>query len=537
MNFLPSSLKIVKAFGALAMMASLNAYAQSSSNLDWHHKDPELDSVAGVSTIKAYDFVKGKKAEKVIVAIIDSGIDIHHEDLQGKIWVNSNEIPGNGIDDDGNGYVDDIHGWNFLGNNDGTNVVEETLVITRVYNYLKNLSESDKKELGKKHIEHLEAGEKEYLEYLAKSHIRLKKLESDLEKYISSHDLVIKAFDKEDYTDKDLISWKNLEHNEKDLQDALISLIELRDKYPSKEKVEAYIKNYQNKLSYYLNPYFDTHKIKGDISWDMKDNSYGNADVVATDNRHGTHVAGIIGANRENELGVQGIAEHVELMCLRAVPDGDERDKDIALAIRYAVDHGAKIINMSFGKKYSLNTEAVNAAIDYAHQNDVLMVKSAGNNALDNDEVLYYPLVTHDMKESAHWLVVGATKPEMDEDLVATFSNYGKKNVDVMAPGYKINSTLPDGKYGKLSGTSMATPLVAGMAAMIKSYYPTLKMSEIKEILIKTSVAQNDYKVRVPRPERDDERDLSKLKKISKSGGIVNLYEALKEADKRSANL
>jgi cell wall-associated protease len=264
---------------------------------------------------------------------------------------------------------------------------------------------------------------------------------------------------------------------------------------------------------------------------DLNDRFYGNNDVMATNPMHGTHVAGIIGAVRNNGIGINGVADNVRIMAIRAVPDGDEHDKDIALAIRYAVDNGAKVINMSFGKSFSPQKKWVDDAMKYAESKDVLLVHAAGNESTDIDHAENYPnpIYQQNGKRTTNWISVGASGPEADE-LAASFSNYGKKEVDVFSPGVKIYSTLPGGNvYGNEQGTSMASPVTAGLAALILSYYPELSASQVKEIIIKSVTPVTG--LQVFKPSKEGEENLVTFSDLSASGGVINATEAIKLAE------
>ena len=295
-------------------------------------------------------------------------------------------------------------------------------------------------------------------------------------------------------------------------------------------------KRQQDKLNYAYNPDFDPRStiIKDDYS-NSSESVYGNNDTEGPDALHGTHVAGIVGAVRNNDVGMNGVANNVQIMSVRTVPDGDERDKDVANAIRYAVDNGASIINMSFGKGYSWDKKVVDDAVKYATKKDVLIVHAAGNSAMDNDKTVFFPVNKYDKacgmlwwkkKKSKNWIEVGALSYKSGEDAVATFSNYGQNNVDIFSPGVQIYATLPDNQYRYLQGTSMASPVVAGVAAVLRSYFPSLKASQVKEIIMNSAVPV-DLKVKKP---GDKSGDLVDFKTLSVQGGAINLHNAVQMA-------
>ena len=441
---------------------SAKAIAQPvDGTLNWYNQEGQ-----GMFTEKAYKYLKKKESKTVIVGVIDSGVDIEHKDLDGKIWVNSGEIAGNGIDDDNNGYIDDIHGWNFLGNAAGEHVNEARLEKTRILAALApkydgidpNSIEKDAEyELYLKVKEEVASGRAQFEQYMG----MLDKLPEDAQNYIKSQ------------------------------------------------------------MDYNLNVDFDDRSLIGDDPNDFSDINYGNADVEGPDALHGTHVSGIIGAIRGNALGGDGVAENVKIMVLRAVPNGDEFDKDIALAVRYAVDNGAEVINMSFGKAYSPHQKEVYEAFKYADSKGVLLIHAAGNDAKDIDVEPNYPtsMYSFQTEQLDHFVTIGASTKNKGSELVASFSNYGAKGVDVFAPGFEIFNAVPQSEYMNLQGTSMAAPMVAGAAAMLKSYFPKLTMKEIKEIMYETSI-------KYPKVEGFAEKSVT--------GGVINIYKAAKACKKRS---
>lgn len=518
---------VVSFSSLLAQTPELPADSAITAPVNWFNLDAEQYFVQGVSTEKAYEFLKGKKSEKVVVAVIDSGVDIEHEDLQGKIWVNEDEIPGNGIDDDQNGYVDDVHGWNFIGGADGSHVDQDTYELTREYVKLKqkyegvSLDDIPKKE--QEYYVHImdefekKRGEMEQqysgFQFFAKSYTRSSKL---LEAYLDVEEVTADMLG-------DIESEDEVVQTSVSIMDYALSM------GFSKDQFQEYEDYYSGGLEYGYNPDFDPRHIVGDNYEDLSERYYGNNDVDGPDSRHGTHVAGIIAANRNNDLGMQGIAENVAIMAIRAVPNGDERDKDIANAIYYAVDNGAKVINMSFGKSYSPQKEAVDKAVQYAESKGVLLVHAAGNSSEDIDEMPNFPTkkFADSRKEADNWIEVGASSWKSDEAFVAEFSNYGRKTVDVFAPGVDLYSTTPEQQYENLSGTSMASPVTAGVAALIMSYYPELDAEQVKEIILESTVKLG--KMKVIRPGQEDE--LVGFDKLSRTGGVVNAYEAIKLAE------
>ncbi len=490
----------------------------------WAHADLVTDTIPGMSVDKAYQFLEDKKGETVIVAVIDSGIDIEHEDLKDVLWTNPKEIPGNNIDDDKNGYVDDIHGWNFLGG-DGV-AAPEQLELTRLVAELNtrfegktadDISDKDKADF-EKYQKYLE----DYNKASEKHFATMDRL-AQIEGVITS---VKKYIGKETLTLEDL---KAVETDDLSIKGQVNGLIGMFSNGFDEASFNDYYKSQKSNKSYDLD--FDGRAIVGDNPEDIKDVNYGNGNVIGSKDAesHGTHVSGIILASRTNGLGMRGVAHNAKLMSVRAVPDGDERDKDVALAIRYAVDNGAKVVNMSFGKSYSPNKEWVIDAIKYAEKHDVLLVHAAGNSSEDIDVSDNWPNDSFDkvIEVADNVLTVGAMSINNNENLPATFTNYGKKNVDVFAPGVQIYSTIPKNEYAKFSGTSMASPEVAGIATLVRSYYPELTASQVKHIIMNSGTKLN-LDVLVP-GKKGEKTNFSNL---SISGKVANAYNALILADK-----
>ncbi len=522
-------------------MQSLQAQAPEN----WFHLDSKADGYNGVSSDKAYnELLTGMQSKTVVVAVIDSGVDTEHEDLAPVMWVNSDEVPGNGIDDDNNGYIDDIHGWNFIGGKNG-NVDADTYEATRVYKKLnaKYANVNGEKLKGKK--------KREYDMYMTVKNEVESKLETataQLESLKATKTMLNGALDALDKAlgDKPLtkaaVEGLDVSNNEQlaIAQNVLGRIWSQGEEVGSvqeiREEVADQIKQggeyYQGQVDHAYNVDFNPRTIIGDNYADSYEKGYGNNTYEGPDAFHGTHVAGIIAAARNNGKGMNGVADNVRIMTLRAVPNGDERDKDVANAIIYAVDNGASIINMSFGKGFSWDKVAVDKAVKYACKNDVLLVHAAGNAAQNNDTAENYPRDEYFKKNgkpkgkyASCWMEIGALSWKDGADLPATFSNYGKKNVDVFAPGVAIYSTTPDDNYRNAQGTSMASPVVAGVAAMLRSYFPTLSAQQTKDILMKSSIKMTN-KVNVP----GSDDGMKSFSTLSVSGGIVNAYSAVKMA-------
>jgi len=516
----------------IGMMAS-NLMAQAPQN--WFHLDPSKDGVPGMATESIYKRLpKTKKGKTVVVAVIDSGVDYKHEDLKDVMWVNEDEIPNNGIDDDKNGYIDDINGWSFLGNAKGENVVHDNLEVTRLYATLKKKFEGkDPATLSKKDkIEYAK-----YEEYKAVVEKGRQGAEGNLKQFAvvkEMYDQLVKGLGTDNPSLNDLKKFKTTDQRLNGIKGIFVQGIEAGETFKSMaaQILEAY-DHYYSQLNYNYNPDYNPRTIVGDNYADVNERFYGNNDVKGPDSKHGTHVAGIIGAKRGNNIGMDGVADNVRIMSVRTVPDGDERDKDVANAIRYAVDNGATVINMSFGKGYSPDKPAVDAAVKYAMEKDVLLIHAAGNDGKNLDLTNNYPNDHFEKKgkpgkkSATNWVEVGALNADLGENMAAEFSNYNPEYVDVFAPGAEIYATTPENTYENLQGTSMAAPMVAGVAAILRSYFPDLAADQIKEVLIASSVKQNR---KVIKPGTQDEKvDFSSL---SKSGGIVNVEKAVELAAK-----
>ncbi|MES2589548.1 MAG: S8 family peptidase [Bacteroidota bacterium] len=513
-------IKLTFSFFALGLTSTIFGQVDKDV-LNWYN-----GSGSGMQTEKAYKKLKKKKTTTVIVAVIDSGIDIEHKDLEGKIWVNSKEIAKNGIDDDKNGYIDDIHGWNFLGNASGQNQNDACLEKTRIYRKLKDKYEKlDPNEVS-------DADTQEY-ELYKKVRKEVREEKDNYEQVLQQLDqlpmilqmvpgMVENAIGKKEYTLKDLESWKPADEQMMQIKQIAVAMKtgELTEEVIKEQKAQI-----QSMVDFNLNVNFNDREFIGDNPYDFSDTKYGNNDVEGPDALHGTHVGGIIGAIRGNNLGGDGVATDIKLMSLRAVPNGDEQDKDIALAIRYAVDNGAQVINMSFGKGYSPNQKEVYEAFQYADSKGVLLIHAAGNDAADVDNTDNFPssMYSFQTKKLDHYLTIGASTRFPKEKLAADFSNYGQTKVDVFAPGHDIYNSVPQSEYKKLNGTSMAAPMVAGVAAMLKSYFPSLSMLQIKEAMLKSAKSYKGSKQRMP-----GSGDLVDFAKLSTTGSVIDVYAAVK---------
>ena len=508
---------------------------------DWTNADLLTDTIPGMSVNKAYaEIIKSNRPSPVIVGVVDSGVDIDHEDLKNVIWTNTDEVPGNGKDDDKNGYIDDIHGWNFLGD-----AVAENMEYTRIYKRLKpkyegkpesSISTADREEYKLYKAARAEY-EKEY-----KESVETRDQYLQIQQQITTaHKAISEELGTEDYTQDQLSDYKPQNQQMTQYKSILTQIqYNVNENIPKAlEELQEAIDYYGDRLSSHFNMELDGRAVVGDDPYDINDTNYGNNQVSGPEAdkknvKHGTHVAGIIAADRSNNIGLKGIANNARILVVRAVPDGDEYDKDIALGIRYAVDNGAKVINTSFGKYFSPNPEWVIDAIKYAAENDVLIVNAAGNEGIDLDSKRVYPNdqdPVNTTEVADNFLTVGALNYEYGAGLVADFSNYGKANVDVFAPGTKIWSTTPNDEYEYLQGTSMAAPAVAGIAAIIRGYYPQLSASQVKQVIMDSGLTTNATVI-----VGGNTNNTKKFKSLSTSGKMANLYNALILADQISKN-
>lgn len=526
-------------------------FSQNDINLygppvNWHFLDPAKDKYPGISLNKAYELLlkTKRKPQKIVVAVIDSGVDTSHSDLSEVIWKNTKEIPMNGIDDDNNGYIDDIYGWNFLGNNNNENIKDEAYEYARIYgrwkDYFKNIDPEslnpNEKALYKTFLKAKEKLEDEYFKlYTEKFYLLMIK-----DKIYSLYTTLKNSINKDTLTEEDI---KYISENIDSLkfEAYLYRSFSIEVDF---NKFNERINEINTKLNTELNYKDNLRKIINDNPYDLKDSLYGNNNVKGPTSSHGTFVAGIIGASRKNNNEAMGIADCVEIMCVRMLGGGDERDKDVALAIKYAVNKGAKVINMSFGKYFSPEKYMVDEAIKYAKKHNVILVHAAGNEALNNDIEPHYPTPYDENYNllTDLWIEVGASTYDM-KNPIASFSNYGKNTVDIFAPGEEIFSLSPDNKFESSSGTSAAAPVVTGVVALLMSYFPELTPNEIKEIILKSV-----YKTKSPKKSKNYYeyykylQELygnslltpSSLQEACQSGGIINAYNAVKLALKYS---
>ncbi|HEX7020369.1 MAG TPA: S8 family peptidase [Gemmatimonadaceae bacterium] len=493
---------------------------------DWQLLDEDLDHVPGVSANRAMkELLAGQQPKRtVVVAVIDGGIDTAHVDLRPNLWSNPRETPANGVDDDRNGYADDVRGWNFIGGRDGRDVYHDTFEVTRLYAQCQH------------------GGSGPNAPQAAATDDRCKQITADFEHQRSEINdelqgmrgvqtvvgRIVPILREATHTDSLTVqNVRALNSSSPEVAQARQIFLQLAAEGATPQAIDESVKALENQSKYSLDPSFDPRSIVGDNYADPTQRIYGNNDVMGQDAMHGTHVAGIIGAVRGNGIGIDGIAPAVKLMMVRTVPDGDERDKDVANAIRYAVDNGANVINMSFGKGYSPYKGAVDEAVRYADAHGVLMIHAAGNDGADIGVKNNFPTPAYQSGgRPQNWIEVGASSWKGGDSLVASFSNYNQQMVDLFAPGVDILSTVPGNGYARESGTSMAAPVVTGVAALLMDYFPSLTAADVRHILITS--ARRYPRQQVLRPgEGSAEVPFGTL---SATGAIVNAYEAVKAA-------
>ncbi len=520
------------------LLVGLTSFSQNSKieiPKNWHTQNQDSTGIYGISLDKAYGFINAKKikSKQVVVAVIDSGIDTLHEDLQSVLWTNPKEIPNNGIDDDKNGYIDDVHGWNFLGGKDGRNVKKDSYEAARVFNKLKlkfdqlTVDESKLSETEKNEWATFKKTKQRLVGDINPDEIAfIKKL---MPVFLKGDSVITKDLGKKEYNCTDLEKYVTTNTDAKKTKMFLIQLCKGNgsDDITNNQIIDEFDGQIRKSEAADHAPEEYRKMIVQDDESNINDRNYGNNDLMASNPFHGTHCAGIIAAVRNNKIGMDGIADNVKIMMVRAVPDGDEHDKDIALAIRYAVDNGAQVISMSFGKEFSPEKQWVDDAVQYAEKMGVLLVHAAGNDGknVDSTDNFPSPIYKNTNKKATNWITVGASGDPSNGGIAANFSNYGKKEVDIFAPGVQIYSTMPGGNaYGAASGTSMACPVVAGTAALIMSYYPTLTAQQVKYAIEKSAqlITEN-----VKQPGSDESVPFTDL---SKSGGLLNAYSAIQLA-------
>ncbi|MFW6019546.1 MAG: S8 family serine peptidase [Bacteroidales bacterium] len=510
---------------AIRILSAGQLQAQQEQTMPWYYQMPD-DTLAAAGIDSAQKILSNIVAEEIVVAVIDAGVDTSHIALQDHIWINEDEIPGNDKDDDNNGYTDDTHGWNFLGNKNGENLQGAPYEFVRIYDTLRQKFQSpgyDSIPKGKNpKLDLYREVSAEYNKRVKEINKRLSTYNKILEGYNEASKILKKHFDKKDF---DLDDIRKIDAQRKDVEWAVNYYTKLADRGISKQNIETRVRTAQSVLKTKLNPDYHPRKIINDNVKNIRDSVYGNNDVNGGTASHGTAVAGIITTRQKYKIGFKGIAPKVKIMPVRAIPGGDEWDKDVALAIRYAVKNGADIINGSFGKMYSPNKQMVDSAIRYAAKNDVLVVIGAGNDHKNNDLRPNYPNKFYaDSAIAPNVISVGASNSDSLQNMIASFSNYGKKQVDIFAPGVNIHALNTNHRTRKISGTSAAAPVVTGVAALIKTHYPAIKAADLKTILMESVTDYSELDVKIP----GSEDTLKKLDEICTSGGVINAYKAVR---------
>ena len=498
---------------------------------DWQLLDRSTDRVVGISVRRAERELLANKrpARTVVVAVIDGGIDTAHVGLKANLWTNPKEVAGNGRDDDNNGYADDVRGWNFIGGRDGKSVHEDNLEVTRLYARCSNAGNGTTPRLPAPDAATCKRATEEFEKERTETQQLAQQVDQISTVLTRVNEILRRSMNTDSLTRTKVTAYQPADAQG---QQAKAMWLRLADAGITENEITEAKKDIDNKTKFGLNPSFDPRSIVGDDYANTSERRYGNADVMGPDAKHGTHVAGIIGAVRGTQGGIDGIAPNVKLMMIRTVPDGDERDKDVANAIRYAVDNGAQVINMSFGKGFSPEKAVVDEAVKYADSKGVLMVHAAGNDGENLAEKPSFPTPAYlGGGRPNNWIEVGASSWKRLDSLAANFSNYGKAQVDVFAPGVDILSTVPGGTYERQSGTSMAAPVVSGLAALLMSYYPNLSAADVKRILIESATRYADQTVVRP----GEGGGPIKFGELSVSGAVINAYEAVKLAEQLSA--
>jgi len=495
---------------------------------NWQLLDDSLDHVPGTSVLRAErELLVGKTAHPVIVAVIDGGVDTAHADLRANLWTNPHEsrANGNGNGGDADGYADDVHGWDYIGGPTG-DVRYDTFEATRIYTRC-TLGDRGAGTGTPMQSDSICASAKADFEKQRNETLQTLPQITQIEALYAQILPVLRQATNGDSVTEARV--RALNASDPTVQQARSMYLRLAAAGITPAAVEEAAPEYQARAKYSLDTLYNPRTIVGDNYGNPSQRNYGNRDVTGPDAMHGTHVAGIIAAAKDAATGIEGIDHSAQILIVRAVPDGDERDKDIANAIRYATDHGARVINMSFGKGYSPFKSAVDDAVKYADAHGVLMVHAAGNDAVDIDVKKDFPTRHYLGGGTAqNWIEVGASSWRGPDSLAVSFSNYGR-SVDLFAPGEDILSTVPGGKVQRLSGTSMAAPVVSGIAALILSYYPSLTAAQVKQILLASATRHPGLNVVKP-GSTATETTMVPFSSLSSTGGVVNAYTALKLA-------
>lgn len=489
-----------------------------SARADWHRLDYDSDKVLGVGSERAIrELLAGRQPQReVIVAVIDGGVDTAHTYLRSRLWKNSQEVAGNGRDDDRNGYTDDALGWNYMVTPTGGAVGAETFEVTRLHAACRGGAAG--RGIPKPSAARCDSIAEKFMEKSAEVNGTLGQIRG-IERVLTQINAALQPVVGAPLTRAKVEAFTPANAQQ---EQAKRTWLQLDANGLGTEAIADAKKAYENQATFGLDTAYYPRAV----------NANGSADVTGPDASHGTHVAGIIGAERNPANAVMGIAPNVRIMAVRAVPDGDERDEDVARAIRYAVDNGAQVINMSFGKGYSPKKAVVDSAVRYADEKGVLLVHAAGNDGENNDVVPSYPTPSLGGGTRARlWLEVGASSWKGAPRLATTFSNYGKEQVDLFAPGEDILSTVPGGGVKREDGTSMAAPVVSGVAALLLTYFPKLTPADVRDIIVQSVRTFPNTTVMLP----GSEGQQVPFTALSRTGGVVDAYAAVKLALEREA--
>ena len=462
------------------------------------------DSLKGANITAAQQYLHSHKAKKkrtVVVGIIDSGADTECLALKRALWTNAKEKI-NGKDDDHNGYVDDVHGWNFLGTKDGK--FNMTSAGTEEYRQFKRLYPKYKNVKSREEV--ADSNRKEYAYYMAmrrkakiNSYLMFYEVAARKQKLMGEMDDMLKRA-KLDVDTLTMGGMLNTEVADTLVKDTFVKLI-MADLYknPMTTRWDDYVKKQRadfalmGKRIYSIEHDKDKRLLMGDNQEDATDRFYGNNMLNIEGMEHGNFVASVVAGNVVDDSRYSGVCVDARVMPVRVCPEGDEYDKDVATGIIYAVDNGAKIINLSLGKYTSPHPEMVNEAIAYAGKHDVLVIGAAGNNHLNIDSIAYFPAAVDAKGQTLdNFIRVGGTAMDGSR---SSISNYGDHKVDIYAPGEYISGVYPGNKKDFANGTSVATPVVSGIAAMLRTYFPKLKATQLKRVLIETAREQNGLKL------------------------------------------
>lgn len=556
--------------GLFSGHAQLIKQSQPAKTADWYNLSFDRDGVYGAAVDKAYDFLKGKKIKKQpIVAVIGTGLDIEHEDLKQSIWSNSKEKD-NGKDNDGNGWASDMHGWNFLGNVKGQSLEKIPSQVDREFFRLR-----DKYEgiffTGTKYVRFDEKKNKPVevaapLDHKGYQYFRglgvYSKVAGAASGYYMSKFMryyLLHDFDQEikkKYPDTNLVTSKEfmgLSVKDENGQLDSVKLVShvflysfmgassaMTEKntpvtYPAFKTYylsidSVHYKSYQKELSSIT----QGREFIGDDENNINQKGYGNNNLYAQNAYSGVLSAGIIAGNRNNNLGVNGIAPQAKLMGLRVYDSNSESYlKDVALAIRYAVDHKADIILLGFPYKIypPHQSKWVDAALQYASTKNVLIVAPVQDGAENIDKVNFYPNKYLENGNVLQNFMTVAGADSLGRPL--SQSNYGHEKLDLYAPGVNISSTYLGDTYRQSSSSLLGAASVAGVAALIKSYYPLLTATEIRKLLIENVQKMEDLEVEKSIVVNGNQvKDLFLLSELCHSGGLLDAYKAVVAADK-----